>query len=1488
MMAMAAKTAEATARATRELERRIKARDERAIQILEKLRREQAIGERLEAQNAAATNTGTAAGQAKKRKKRNKKPPPAIMPGPVPMIIKIDSDNHSTQAISLAVPPPPLAGGTAAGPTTTSVSPKPPQPRRALPVPHHVITPHPAPSLSVGTNSFTATPALIFPDFDHDTKPFMQRITLTLTNTSGMTNTVRFHHLDQHLKDKGVSVAWAPVSGEHEHPEAKVVPGRLSPGRGAKMIVKLNVKTALKVDESGQDHADLTGYVWFEAHVGGVFSVPIQATRGRSRVEIVRDLNSSGDDSVRVGECLVGGSGSAVIRVANRGIVDTEISVECEKSNISGENVFSVRGDEATGAATVVIPGYATNTIIPLKFTPSTPGVHTSRIKIKDVKTGKKICSVPIRGDAMPPPLSVPPKTSVGTLAMSSGSVGDNSNNTAVSVGLVLKNTSTSCIHVKVLPVPTHPAVEISVSPTTVAVHRGVFRVSVRVAPLPAIPGGASHGGPFSIPLRFKYELSSGNWGFVETLVEGIATRLELDAPTKGVKAPDCTVWDSGVDMFVPIENLGVVDQIVECRVSHPGVLQLATIIGIGDDQSSDSERSIASAAEGKASPHQLVRIGKGQQVQGAALKMTIGPGSKIRIPLTFHPRAWASGSGDVRNTRGGGGGGGARGPHSTSTRRTTPYLTLTTAHQTYRVPIHVAPTRPVLRFQPGAITTTAVARGSSRDVAATLVRCRTVAEEKRGDEGPLDEVRYTIGSAEAVDGITVDAGVASQGEVHLGELTLQLRVDVDEEVFAKRKEQEVTVPVRFERTSAVSGAVTSSVAAFIIRVPVVEPDIWTTATKISLGPLARGVRTVHGIPISNNSDEAAAVTLWLISGDADSFFAIENGEIISDSSRKGRVVMIEPDQTAELPIAFQPTKAGPCSSIWECASECTQVRVTVDGRGVVPVVAWGVMDVVDDFAADDDQQQQQKVKEEEQMQLVQPELIMFRDLGLGDIAIKKILIRNGGDEDVEVFIALEGTGAPASPFSLSANAMKATLTVPVVASSTSTQAIAGRATSPAARSTSATATAADPAPTPAPAAPTTQTLTIPARCTKSIPLTFLPTCENDHFSTTLTISCPGAPTTSARVVGRCWDTSTAVIGYDVQPEGMRDGPWDIPPAVFIQHHCHDLKLDNTSSTDSDTEQEVDDDESDYAKSGPTVPPPTPAEPPATTPSSLMQELDLLRPVELETMHYGMLHLKWARHPSGTGYILPATSSFLTLVNMRPPPLRETGPAEQLHGGVKIGAGGKATMQTPAEKQAAKAAKKLAGGAKAPPVVPADFVVDRYDTTLKYYPSLGVYYPDMSGNDEDDIVGPDALKIVVEGSEGTVEQGGERKIRICVARANAPDASKPHTADNKAPSAASVTPAAAVAAPMKRANSSKKRDTNKDQPPTTDPSAAVPAAAVAAPTPDPPVPNPVKLESCFKVTLNGGLKLGTGIMPATENRVWILGIVIDGVEEEAK
>ncbi|KAJ3212483.1 hypothetical protein HDU67_003774 [Dinochytrium kinnereticum] len=76
----------------------------------------------------------------------------------------------------------------------------------------------------------------------------------------------------------------------------------------------------------------------------------------------------------------------------------------------------------------------------------------------------------------------------------------------------------------------------------------------------------------------------------------------------------------------------------------------------------------------------------------------------------------------------------------------------------------------------------------------------------------------------------------------------------------------------------------------------------------------------------------------------------------------------------------------------------------------------------------------------------------------------------------------------------------------------------------------------------------TTQ-LTIPTGTKQEVTVKFSPDRESDLFFDHITIDVWGIPKPHViKLHGRCWDTSTALVGYDPPPETMEEDPFALPP----------------------------------------------------------------------------------------------------------------------------------------------------------------------------------------------------------------------------------------------------------------------------------------------------------------------------------------------------
>ncbi|KAJ3021060.1 hypothetical protein HKX48_009305 [Thoreauomyces humboldtii] len=1132
-----------------------------------------------------------------------------------------------------------------------------------------------------------------------------------------------------------------------------------------------------------------------EAEIGGQFLVPIRAAAARAVLKVVSE------DRVTCPPCVVGRKSTAGVRIVNRGALDATISVSCmtfadkvvvlapsaeglvprlsdsrssheDGRKALGEEGFSESQEnkavdtsaEAFGSLMehILVPGYG-SALVPLQFEAHECGTHRGRVTFNSA--GEHVGVVELVGEGQEPPLSIDPALSVGVV----------STNAPRSIGVILRNRSQTCLHVHAVQPGRTPLAEVVISPATVAVHHGSFRVNVRVTALPA-PSDIA-GGAFSMPLRFFYDLDGARY-HVETILEGTATRLTLLTP-KVIRVPECTVWDKPVTVHLPIENKGAVPQRVHCQVSHVPTLRFGSAeeaLDLGILGSSNGKTKSSSAHfVGKKSHSKLVKSTESLRT----VEVLVPAGSTLPVPILFDPSNWKE--------------------------RTALFVTVRSdgapAHHEHRISIEAEPKRPVLRVQESLVQAGAVARGSSGFATATLVRHRTVGEERHD---VLDALRYSVGK-NLGKGVRIEAlDQHAEGDFPVGSLELQLRVFVTE-TAPSGSPCIVQVPVSFTRAGRPAGNV-----QIAVQVRPVAADISTANLALSAGPVPRGITSIVNIPIMNTSQTAVAVQVRRLEQKGEASFEVDP-----------KTFEIAAGDTFSVPVRFTPETAEACSSSWEISTSTTQLPVTITGVGMIPLISW---------SADDE---------------TEPALLSFPDLLLGDLGTRNLLVRNKGVESVEVTVVVtdtSGTFALRKPLGSSTN-------VNVLPSPSTTT---------------------DPAESLGPE--TSQTLKILPNTTQTVQLVFCPTRESDHFSSTVEFSTIGLLPMTSRVVGRCWDTTTAVTGYDVQPPEMCDGPWDIPPAVFIEEDPEEE--DETDEEDSVRESSLEDSDDDlYARVGPTIPHPTPSDSTEAPRPSLMQELDALRPVELECTQYGTLALKW-QHAPGGGYVLG--SRHLTLANLRPPVPRVEGVAPTGGGtGKQAAAAGGAHPKQPS---AGASTSKRAAASKQPPAVPADFVIDSYEHSIAYYPALGIYHDAPAPQTFDS-----HLSIVLDASEGTVEPGGERRVRISVARPTAA-ASVPATTPSGA-SRASHPAAAATGARTdddgKRLNSPpRKREISGGA------SIAVPPAAVGVATtsPDPAVEEPVRLEACYKITLNGGLKLGAVPMPATDNRVWIIRIVLDGVE----
>ncbi|KAI9101251.1 hypothetical protein DFS34DRAFT_692961 [Phlyctochytrium arcticum] len=362
--------------------------------------------------------------------------------------------------------------------------------------------------------------------------------------------------------------------------------------------------------------------------------------------------------------------------------------------------------------------------------------------------------------------------------------------------------------------------------------------------------------------------------------------------------------------------------------------------------------------------------------------------------------------------------------------------------------------------------------------------------------------------------------------------------------------------------------------------------------------------------------------------------------------------------------------------------------------------------------------------------------------------------------------------------------------------------------------------------------------------------LKFLPMKESDHFFAYFHVKVWGIPESKLRLklLGRCWATTTAVFGYDAPPESMREGPFDIPPILFLAQSQEEQTSPARISLVSMTSEDEDD-----IVPSPDFPPSPMATPiesherPST--SQLRVDLEDLRPLEMEQLRYATLKCEWYQY-DGAWEI---RTKDLTVANLKPPENSGADAVAATGGGA--GQGGK------------KKDKNRGGGGA--PVIPAEFVLDPSDQSFKYYESLGVFLPHEHGDAESE--GDNSkYKFFLEPTEGTLEPGSTRLIRLGVEEAGSPR--------KRTPDSNSLSMENSASSATGRAPTASKRGNKKTK-----------GGEIAAPMPVEPsnaqqtslrASAPVYIEQCFRMTLNGGVTIidAQTAVPSTENRVWIIKV----------
>ncbi|KAI8825874.1 uncharacterized protein EV422DRAFT_144676 [Fimicolochytrium jonesii] len=735
----------------------------------------------------------------------------------------------------------------------------------------------------------------------------------------------------------------------------------------------------------------------------------------------------------------------------------------------------------------------------------------------------------------------------------------------------------------------------------------------------------------------------------------------------------------------------------------------------------------------------------------------------------------------------------------------------------------------------------------------------------------------------------------------------------------------------------------------------------------LDFGQVPRGVLQVLSIPLKNLHIGGSGIDIKLkpCANWAASIITGSDDRSISRSASVfeplQEVTHIPAGTAGKVEIAYIPMTEGQVSlTRWELSSPTTRVHVYVRGECVVPRLAW--VDLPTDSPTE------LTTETSSPKALDSEPLIRFADLCLGDQATQMLKIRNAGTVPVSFQIAIDPDEAELQD-ALALAAAEEMAPVEIKLPPTAPEAVALEPARPAKggkekgskkKSEAIPVSAIDEVPPAEKELPQLHylafTTTTPSvsnlepGASHEIPIQFAPRFESDHYSSRIRVVCPGLVDGTAdvgdgtktlhtiRMVGRCWDTTTAVVGYDVQPAELKDVEWDIPPLVFAETvrefeigdgrttaraSLSTVRDDPDGEAERSSESDVEDEEDEYARSGLTVPPPSPnlsrnlrsREGESSGQDAyasgeqfgsegdmgggdetggifkLKQELDDLRPVQHEWTRYGVVTCKWQRVESG--WVLEPRE--INIVNMKPPSATPN-TAEGADG--EAAAGGKSAgkeKDKEKEKGGRGAKSKRGGNAAASPSVPADFVIDKHEETLDYISQLGIYHEIEPIETPPVQPGTDQYVLKLDVTEGTVESGATRAVRVrvekVIPRGLTRDASRElntNQALRKGSAAihaagSPVPPATGGAAAAPLGDTSKKG--KKKQEATLAPPVASATDAISEKrdyTPDPPFSQPIALESCYKITLNGGLKIADPAsppLPATENRVWILKLV---------
>ncbi|TPX59109.1 hypothetical protein SpCBS45565_g07830 [Spizellomyces sp. 'palustris'] len=499
------------------------------------------------------------------------------------------------------------------------------------------------------------------------------------------------------------------------------------------------------------------------------------------------------------------------------------------------------------------------------------------------------------------------------------------------------------------------------------------------------------------------------------------------------------------------------------------------------------------------------------------------------------------------------------------------------------------------------------------------------------------------------------------------------------------------------------------------------------------------------------------------------------------------------PESDIAVEMLFEPREEGVISrSEYTLLTETSQVKVQLAGEGVVP-----------------------RVHIEEPLE----KELFFGDLCVGDTSTKTLRVKNTGSHPVTCLfelsrLELQRPGEEPSYGTVNANGSNAFTAIP-------TEAVIGPGVE------------------------------------QEVAIKFAPDRESDHFFDYIRVKVWSIPEDEmkCKVHGRCWDSTTALLGYDPPPVSLCEGPFDIPPELFVhrkdagEERRWSVRSDADSSIASSDKSSEESDEEPLTNIPPT-PMPTPFES-NDQGNQLAMALESMRPFETEDLRYCTLQCQWQKVDDAWEVDI----KDLIIANLKPPAPPPPDPSIAPVSG---------TAGKKKDKQKHTSA----------PAVPADFVIDPYEMDFAYYEDLGVFLP-IEDIEEDGAraasVGGEKFKFTIEPTEGTVELGHTRTLKIGIERVG----SKKRR-DRLGSEAMESISQLSLASSPKSPSSGKPPPTGKGgrTKPADIPSSEQTRFSLRAVA-------PVSVESCFRITLNGGLKFVDPhtVVPATENRVWIVKVV---------